>query len=447
MVVPVTGYSQSVIEILTLDDCVKIALENNSDLNTSRNLAEIAKLGVRGSYSNILPSVNASFQGGYMKFGPSSPYLSDEVVGIDSVTGEYIYDQVSRQDPARSRDSYSAGISISQNIFDGGYWWNNIRRSKTLREAGQYDLKLSENQIMKFVSQYYYNLLKDIKLLEVDSLAVKRSQDQVDRTQSMFEIGSVAQVDVYRALVNLGQDQITYLNQKNTLRQSEQLLNLAMGRDPLTTLQIDTVVIFEPKKVTLQDLLDLSIEHQPALQSQKLNVKAAEFSLALSKSPFWPSLGARFNYSRDHDELEKVFSDFDQNWSYSIGVGLSWNLFNGFSDHVNYQTSKLQLKNAHLSLENYQRTLRSDIRNLFNSYNAILEIVEINKKNLEAAREEFRLADERYRLGSGTSLELREAQVNLTQAEQILVAAEYNAIITYIELAEAIGRVKEAMNL
>jgi outer membrane protein TolC len=207
------------------------------------------------------------------------------------------------------------------------------------------------------------------------------------------------------------------------------------------------MVIFEPKKVTLQDLLTLSEENQPALQSQKLNVKAAEFSLALSKSPFWPSLGARFNYSRDNEELEKVFSDFDQNWSYSIGVGISWNLFNGFADHVRYQTSKLELNNARLNLENYQRTLRSDVKNLFNSYNAILEIVEINKKNLEAAGEEFRLADERYRLGSGTSLELREAQVNLTQAEQILVAAEYNAIITYIELAEAVGRVKEALNL
>jgi outer membrane protein len=444
---PVTSYPQADNPVLTLNDCINIALENNADLNTSRNMAKIAQLGVRDSYSNILPTVNANFQGGYLKFGPSSPYLSDEIVGIDSITGEFIYDQTLRQDPARSRDSYSASISISQNIFDGGYWWNNIRRSKVLNEAGKYDLILSENQIMKFVSQYFYNLLKDNKLLEVDSLAVKRSQDQVDRTQSMFEIGSVAQVDVFRARVNLGQDQITYLNQKNTLRQSEQLLNLAMGRDPLTFLQIDTVVIFEPRTVALQDLLDLAVENQPALQSQKLNVKAAEFSVALSKSAFLPSLGARFNYTRDHNQLEKVYSDFDQNWSYNIGVGISWNLFNGFSDHVNYQTSKLQLKNARLNLENYQRTLRSDIRNLYSSYNAILEVVEIDKKNLEAAREEYRLADERYRLGSGTSLELREAQVNLTQAEQILVTAEYNAIITYIELTEAVGKVKEALNL
>lgn len=446
LVLAVTSYSQSGIEILTLNDCVKIALENNTDLNTSRNLAKIANLGVRGSYSNILPVVNASFQGGSLKFAPTT-YMDNVQVGFDTLTGTYIYEQQLITSPSQERKSYSAGVTISQNIFDGGYWWNSIRRSKTLNEAGEFDLKLSENQVMKFVSQYYYNLLKDIKLLEVDSLAVKRSQDQVDRTQSMFEIGSVAQVDVYRARVNLGQDQITYLNQKNTLRQSEQLLNLAMGRDPLMPVQIDTVVVFEPRTVTLQDLLDVAVENQPALQSQKLNVKSAELNVAMSKSPFWPSLGARFNYSRDNENFERMYSDLNLYWSYSIGLGVSWNLFNGFSDHVNYQTSKLQLNNARLDLENYQRTLRSDVRKLFNSYNAILEIVEINIKNLEAAREEFRLADERYRLGSGTSLELREAQVNLTQAEQILVAAEYNAIITYIELAEAVGKVKEALNL
>jgi outer membrane protein TolC len=107
----------------------------------------------------------------------------------------------------------------------------------------------------------------------------------------------------------------------------------------------------------------------------------------------------------------------------------------------------LELKNAKLSMEDYKRTLRSDIRKLYNSYNAIIEIVMINENNLEAATEEYRLANERYRLGSGTSLELREAQVNLTEAEQILVAAKYNTINTYIDLSEAIGMVRLALNL
>jgi outer membrane protein len=446
LILPLLLSAQEVEKVLSLEECIEVALENNVTINTSRNYAKMAKLGVKGSYSNILPRVNAQLQGGRNKYGEST-FLDDVPIGIDSATGEYYYEQRLRTNPAQTRDSYSAGVTISQNIFDGGFWWNDIRRSKLLNSAGQMDLMSSENQVIKTVSQYYYNLLKNIKLLDVYSLAVKRSQDQVDRTQSMYEIGSVAQVDVYRAKVNLGQDKIRYLDQKNTVVQSEQYLNLAMGRDPMTPVKIDTAIVFEPKSVELEDLFNLAEEHQPEIKSRELNVRANELSVAISKYNFWPQIGARFSYSRANEDISKVYSDFNRNWSYSYGVGLSWNLFNGFSDQVNYQTSKIELKNSRISFADYKRTLKSNIRNFYNSYNAIIEIVNINKENLEAAREEYRLANERYRLGSGTALELREAQVNLTEAEQILVAAEYNAIITYIELSETIGMVKEALNM
>ena len=443
--IPVFAYGQTGNQKLTLNGCIEIALQNNTNLNTSRNMARLAELNVRGSYSNILPTITADASGAKLKWGKST-YLADVPVDVDSA-GNVIYEQRTVTSDARSRNSYSAGISVNQNILDGGYWWNNIRMNKVQNEAGKYDLKYSENQVIKIVSQYFYDLLKNKKLLEVYSLAVTRSQDQVNRTQSMYEIGSVAQVDVYRAQVNLGQDQIQYYQQKNTVDQSEQMLNLALGRDPLTAIDIDTTVTFKSKDISLDGLLDESVKNQPALHSQELAVKSKELSVALAKSAYYPTLGARLRYSRDNEILEKIYTDLNLNWSYSIGIGLSWNLFNGFADHVNVQKSKINLKNARLDLADYKRTLRSDIRNLYNSYNALLEIVKIDQKSLEAAREEYRLANERYRLGSGTSLELREAQVNLTEAEQVLVAAEYNAIITYIELYEAIGKVKEAVNL
>lgn len=445
ILVPVFASAQTTEGTLTLQDCIKIALSNNTDLNTSRNLARIAEFNVKGSYSNILPSVTADASGGKLKWGKST-YLADVPVGVDSA-GQVIYEQRTVTSEARSRNSYSAGITVNQNIIDGGYWWNNIRLNKIQNEVSKQNLHYSENQVIKIVSQYYYDLLKNKKLLEVYALAVDRSKEQENRTQSMYEIGSVAQVDVYRAQVNLGQDQIQFYTQKNTVDQSEQLLNLAMGRDPLTLIEIDTTVSFNPKNVSLDDLLEESVNYQPALHSMELEVKSKELSVALAKSAYWPSLGARFRYSRDNEVFEKIYKDLNLNWSYSIGIGLSWNLFNGFSDYVNVQKTKVNLKNSRLSLADYKRTLRSDIRNLYNSYNALLEIVNIDRNNLKAATEEYRLASERYRLGSGTSLELREAQVNLTEAEQVLVAAEYTAIITYIELYEAAGKVKESVNL
>ena len=263
----------------------------------------------------------------------------------------------------------------------------------------------------------------------------------------MYEIGSVAQVDVYRARVNLGQDQISYLQQKNTVDQAVQMLNLAMGRDPLTDVDIDSTISVKPQELNLDDLLQNAFVNQPELKSMELNVRSQELSVAMAKSPFLPNVSFGFNYNRDNELFKQIYTDFNKNWTISYGIRISYNLFNGFSDMVNYQTSRIQLKNSKISFEDYKRNLTSNIKVLQNNYNAILEIVEIDKKNLEAAREEYRLANERYRLGSGTSLELREAQVNLTQAEQILVSAEYNTIINYLELQEAIGKIQTALNL
>ena len=116
-------------------------------------------------------------------------------------------------------------------------------------------------------------------------------------------------------------------------------------------------------------------------------------------------------------------------------------MFNGFSDKVTVQQSKLQLKNNKETLIANERSIKSSIMQLLDNYESYFEIIDINKDNLEASKEEYRLAEERYRIGSGTQLELREAQVNLTRAEQTLVAARYNSRIVQAQLEEKIGTI------
>ena len=110
---------------------------------------------------------------------------------------------------------------------------------------------------------------------------------------------------------------------------------------------------------------------------------------------------------------------------------------------VNIQKSKLNERNSMINYEQTKRELSAAVLQLVDNYNSYLEIIEINEENLEASKEEFRLAEERYRIGSGTQLEVREAQVNLTRAEQTLVAAQYNARITQSQLEQSLGSIFE----
>lgn len=431
---------------LSLRDCVRIALENNPTVKTYENLSQSAANDARASFSNILPSLDISYRSGRSRSGDQTTQRDVPITVIDTTTGQAVivgYQNQEVTSPGFSRNFNGVSLDVSQNIFDGGNWWNAIRQSKADRAAAEHNYTARSNEVIRQVSQFFFDLLKQEKLYEVYELAVQRSQDNLDKSQKMFEIGSVAKVDVFRAQVNLGNDRIRLIEQRNSVQQTRQTLNIAMGRDPVTPINIRKQIDYQYRIPSLEELTQTAYQNQPEIQRREMDARARALAVGISKSRFLPSLGAFFSYSRSNSELDKIYSDLNLNWDISFGLSGRWNLFNGFADQVRVQNSKIAHKNALLDLEDYKRNLKSDVSILYNTYKNLEEIVEINKENLKAAQEEYRLATERYRLGSGTSLDVRESQVNLTDAERILVSAEYNLIITYAQLLESLGTIQD----
>ncbi len=428
---------------LSLKDCIRIALENNVSVQTNENLSKIASNNYLASYSDILPTVSSSFSASRTTIGPSE-FLDQVPVGFDSTTGDAIYETRVRVSDKLEFNSHRANVTVNQNIFDGGRWWNNIRQGKANKNAAEYNFLSETNSTITTVAQNYIDLLKQEKLLEVNELMVQRSQDNLNRSQKMFEIGSVAKVDVFRARGNLGRDRITMINQRNQVHRARQRLNISLGRAPNTPLEIAKDYELDYSLPALKELTDRAFDNQPELRRQEMRVRSDELDVSLAKSAFVPRVSAFFSYNRDNDELKKLYTSFDRNWSTAVGINVNFNLFNGFQDMVNHQNAKIDLKNTRLALEDYKRQLTSDISVTYQNYKDLVEIVEINETNLEAAQEEYRLANERYRLGSGTSLDVRESQVSLTDAERILVAAKYDLISTYARLMELVGNGQNA---
>jgi outer membrane protein TolC len=425
-------------EFLTLEDCIEIALTNNSLLKSAQYNRDMSEMDVRGSYSGILPRVDFSISKGERVIGQSE-YLSDEPVGIDSTTGQVIYEQRVRKISKSTRKTNSADLTVSQTLYNGGIWWNQIRQARAINRSSDYFLDSQENFVILSVQQSYFDLLKQIKLLEANEVAVARSQAQLDRAEKMFELGATARVDVYRAKVNLGNDRIAMLTQRNTVEQSEKQLNLAMGRDPLTPLTIDASLDLPSSLPTMDELLETAIENQPMLRKYEEDIRTRRLSTEMAKGIMHPRLSIYYNYGRFNENFEELYTDLNQNYQSTYGVQLSFNIFNGFSDYADIQKAKINQKAAMEDKEEYKRTLISNIHQYYTNYKSYLEIIVINEENLEAAKEDLRLAEERYQIGAGTALEVREAQVNLARAEQTLIAAQYNARITLAQLDDQLG--------
>lgn len=423
--------------VYTLQECINTALKNNSALRNAGYSYDAAEMDVLSSFKGILPSLSVSAGRGEYETGPAE-YLSNEPVGLDE-DGNVIYELRTRKTELTTRKSTTAGFDLNQTIFDGGIWWNQIRKARVDQKASKYNFESQRNNTILQVQTSYFDLIKQIKMLEVYDLAVKRSKAQLDRTSKMYELGAVAKVDIFRAKVNLGNDRINYLQQKNTVEQSRKNLNLTMGRDPFTPLNVKIEVQREEPLPDINEMVKTAYEHQPLIKKDELSIRSSALSAALAKGLNFPRLSAYISYNRFHENAVKVFSDFGQNYSTQYGIRLSFNIFNGFSDYANVQKAEISRKAAMETYEEYKRTLKASVHQYYADYISTLDIIKINQENLEAAKEEMRLEEERYMVGAGTALEVREAQVNLTRAEETLIATQFTASLILAQLDNQLG--------
>lgn len=424
---------------LTLDECVTLALRENSALRNAERRRQIAGTNVIAARAGLLPRTDVSLSSGKIQQGDRT-LLGDVPVGIDPNTGQAIYERRTITQPGYSSNSNSASVNVNQLLFDFGATWSRIKQANAAEDAGAKTYESTKQSTILLVNQRYLGHLKELQLLKVYEEAAKTSEEQLKRTESMFEIGSVAQGDVFRAKTTNGNDRISLITQQNQVKNARGLLNVAMGRP--TDVELDVVDIAEVPAVReykLDEVVQVAIEKNPELQSFRFEMKRASYGKHVARTAFLPSFSLRGTYSRSHNEFDRVYSDFSKNWFGSVGLGMSLNLFNGFADQADLERESLNYRIAEEEHTSRLRTLRLDAEQALLSLQGWKEITAINSENLLSAQEDLRLAQERYRVGAGTLLDIITAQANLTRARSTFIRAKYDSMIAYAYLQSVMG--------
>lgn len=424
---------------LTLDECIAVALRGNSELQNAQRRLNIAGTQVTTARSGVLPSFDLSLSSGRFRQG-NRTRLGDVLVGFDPVTGQAVYERRTLTQAGFSTSDHSAQVSASLPLFDFGASWNRIRQAGASEDASAKTFESTKQNTILLVHQRYFGYLKERQLLAVYEDAAKSSEEQLKRTESMYEIGSVAQGDVFRQRTQLGNDRINLITQQNQVRNARSLLNVAMGRPPDAELDIiDMEALPETRSYTLEDVLNVAIEKNPELQSYKFQMRSAGIGKSIARSAYLSSFSLSGAYRRTHNEFGRVYSDFDKNWNGSVGIDMRLNLFNGFSDQANLERESLNYRIAEEDYTDRLRNIRLEAEQALLRLQAWQEITAINTENLASAQEDLRLAQERYRVGAGTLLDIITAQANLTRARSTLVSAKYDSMIANAQLRASMG--------
>jgi outer membrane protein TolC len=399
---------------LSLSDCVNIALDNKETLQSAQLDLQSAKVGKMGALSNILPSV--SFSGG---------------------RNETSYAQ---SDLFPTTTSWSAGITGVQNIFDGGGWWNRIAQANNNYKITQQLERQIRTNVIAEVHRAYFQLLKKQQLLEVAKQSLELAEQQVELAQKKYDLGAAKKTDLLKSEVARGTAKSALITQQALLYVAISEIRNAMGMIGDNS-KIDISEELSPIQAVPNsaEAIDILKENNPGILAAEAQLTDAKLRKKLTIATRLPSLNASLSYQAFDKELSGLTDAFKNDWMMTTGLNLSFPIFNGMALSTQSQQAKLAVQKQ----ENDVTTIKNDaivrLESLLGIVSDYFKIIPINEEILVSAEEDFKLVNERYRLGSASILELLDAQVSVTRARVDLVSSKYDARIQEAYLKAQLG--------
>jgi outer membrane protein len=416
---------------LTLERAIQLALERNYDLRRSEYQALSAGQDVVIARAAILPKLNVNGS------------LSDTRIGGGQVTGTFTdpvtgteVTQIARTEVFRG---YSAAVSASQLLFDGGKWWNNLASFDLSLASSQANLDEQRLTTVYTVEQRFYELVRQQRQLAVLGEAAKRSRDQADFVQRLFEGGRATQADVYAARTNRDSDEINRLGQEARVELARQDLAISIAADPAGPLAIVEPAAMQQDPAApppAPEAVQTALAKRPSLKAFALTAESQRKAASAAKGDYWPTLSLNASYGRQTRSASDFTRSLDQASTLRGSIDLTWNLFNGFATKAAVEKAQIGTLLAENDLQNGRRGVASDVERAVAQLAVAGQQVRISVQTLQTASENLRLARTRQQVGVGTQLEVRDAELKLTQAQ----LARDNALVDGHEAESALRR-------
>ena len=412
----------------TLNDCIDIAIGGKRTILSAELGVVSASKGLRASYSGLLPSVQAATGTGKTFLPPTETISLDfDNYELDTIKTDHY-------------NSYSAGFTLNQTLYDGGRSWNQVQQAKTNLEIARLNQRLIHIQVIQKVIQSYYGLLKAQKLLDVSDKNLEMSNQQLSLVKKQFELGVVKRTDLLKAEVAIGQARVDMLNKKTSLQNARRILFNDMGLQDfgqqITVVENDWIM---PNIPSSSGILSLLKNQNPSLLISKAQVGLNDLSYKLIRGLRLPSMNTSMNYSANGESTNQLLDAFKDDWSFGLNLSISLPIYNGSTLSIQQQQADLsrqQSEYSYITLLNDLRVQAELIRETLNNYS---EIIPLNQSVVASAEEDLKLARERYSLGSATILEVLDAQVSLIRSNSNLINTVHDARIQEASLKGLLG--------
>ncbi|MDR1499392.1 MAG: TolC family protein [Tannerellaceae bacterium] len=396
-------------KVYTLKQCIETGLERNYSIRIVRNEQVISQNNATPGNAGLLPSVDLS--GGVSGSG-------------DAAAG-------------------NASVNLNWTIFDGFGIQADYARLKELRSMGELNTRMAVEDFIAGISGEYYNLIRQKTRLSNLTSTLALSRERLRIVEERYFIGSMSRLDLQQAQVDFNADSSAVLNQFEVVHRSRTYLNRLMAIDNVEepVMLGDSVIrpnIFLDEAELWRQTMDTNV----SLLIARKNVRLSGLDLRKAKSRNYPYLRLNAGYG-----LSATWTGVDNvTTGLNYGLTVGFNIFDGFNKRREQRNARINIENNDLMRQDLELSLRTDMSNQWMAYENNLNLWNLEKENLVAAQENFRIAIERYRLGDLSGIQLREAQNSLLNAEERQSIAEFATKLCEISLLQLSGQIYNYLN-
>ncbi len=416
---------------LSLKGAINIALHRNTTLLKNTNEIQSYESGLKASYGNFLPNLNASAGFSWDK----------------APKGGQVYYQGAVFPTSSEVRNYSASVSSGITLFNGLANFAGLSQSKNDLEAARLNLeRLKQNIVFQTISLYYQviNAQQQMKVKEED---VKYNQKNLETITERNKLGGATLADVYLQQVQSGNADLALIQAKNDLETAKSNLLYYLGlnvfqehtySDTLTSsesqlLQSDITENYED----LSRLAEQALENRVDYKSAKLSLESAYNGITIARSGHFPTLTLGGGISTSTNDVN--ISDLNDSRKYSVGLNLSIPIFSGFSVSNQVQIAEVTAKDREYDLSDLERTIKKNIQKTYLDLQASKKGLAVSENNVKSARENLKIEQEKYSLGSGKLLDVLIANTNYTTAQSDYINAEFSYIVLSQQLKYYLG--------
>lgn len=423
-----TGLSAQGDTLWSLQRCVDQAVNYNLEMKRQELMLESASKDVTQSKMDLLPNLNGMLE---HQLGAGRV--------LDRGTYEWKNTNVSQGD---------LGLQSDLTLFEGLKGLNNMKMNKATYRRNLEDLAAMEDNLTIQVMTSYLTLLRNQELVEVADRNVEVTRQQVDRMERLVEVGNESKGKLLEVKAQLSEAELIRTRAINTSEISKLTLMHLMNITEISAFQIEKPELSDPSLSdipSIDSVFGYALINLPQIRSAEYGIEAQERFLAMQQGERSPRLYARgllyTNYSDglthpvDPDLDYPITEQINNNQYKQVSLGLQIPIFNRWQVQTGINKAKINLQDAEYQYENAVLEMQKMVQQYHTEAVAALDNFESAQESVTNSDEAYRFAEERFRVGTGTALEMQEARNQLYESTSEMISSRY-VLVFYTKILD-----------